>query len=69
MLNRTKKEMDRVYQKFSKPLNSTKTLSEDDKRLASEYLKNVVKGQHSLAEEAWKIKERELLNEWSGNCL
>ncbi|EUB60262.1 hypothetical protein EGR_04820 [Echinococcus granulosus] len=62
MLHRTKKEMDRIYQKFSKSIATMKSLPEDDKRAANEYLKIVVKGQHAAAEKIWKAKEEELLN-------
>lgn len=63
MLHDTKKEMDRIYQKFTRSLNPIKSLSEDDKRLAVEYIKSVIKHQHTLVEDAWKKKEHELLNE------
>lgn len=65
MLTRTKKEMDKVYQKYSRSLNSSamKTVSEDSKRVANEYLKKIVKMQHGVAEETWKKKEQDLLNE------
>ncbi|CDI98061.1 ribosome recycling factor [Echinococcus multilocularis] len=62
MLHRTKKEMDRIYQKFSKSIATMKSLSEDDKRAANEYLKTIVKAQHAAAEKVWKVKEEELLN-------
>ncbi|BHF78506.1 hypothetical protein SprV_0602161900 [Sparganum proliferum] len=64
LLTRTKKEMDRVYQKYSRLLHSPtlKTFSEDKKRLAGEYLKTVVRAQHSLADEVWRKKEQELQN-------
>ncbi|KAL7056263.1 hypothetical protein AAHC03_020815 [Spirometra sp. Aus1] len=64
LLTRTKKEMDRVYQKYNRLLHSPtlKTFSEDKKRLAGEYLKTVVRTQHSLADEVWKKKEQELQN-------
>ncbi|VDN20808.1 unnamed protein product [Dibothriocephalus latus] len=64
LLTRTKKEMDRVYQKYNRLLHSPalKTLSEDKKRLAGEYLKTVVRAQHSRADELWTKKEQELQN-------
>lgn len=61
MLTRTKKEMVRIYQKFSKSITAMKSLSEDDKHVANEYLKTAVKAQHAAAEQAWKAKEEELL--------
>ncbi len=63
-LNKTKKDMDRIYQKYSKQLGSAelKSLSEDKKRLATNYFKTVVKSQRTLAENEWKKKEHELLN-------
>ncbi|VDK22006.1 unnamed protein product [Taenia asiatica] len=63
MLNRTKKEMDKIYQKFSKSITAMKSLSEDDKHAANEYLKTTVKAQHAAAEKAWKAKKEELLND------
>lgn len=63
MLHRTKKDMDKIYQKYSKILSSMKTLSEDNRRDANEYLKNTVKEQHTKADQMWKTKESELLNE------
>ncbi|VDL93554.1 unnamed protein product [Schistocephalus solidus] len=64
LLTRTKKEMDRVYQKYNRLLHSPvlKTLSEDKRRLAGEYLKTVVRAQHSKADELWTKKEQELQN-------
>ncbi|VDD83817.1 unnamed protein product [Mesocestoides corti] len=62
MLHRTKREMDKIYQKFSKPISKMKTLSEDDKHLANEYLKTIVKTYHTQVEKTWKAKEHELLN-------
>ncbi|VDO08870.1 unnamed protein product [Rodentolepis nana] len=63
MLHRTKRDMDKVYQKYSKLVASMNTLSEDDKRTANEYLKSTVKTQHAKAEQAWKTKEQELLSD------
>lgn len=63
MLHRTKKDMDKVYQKYSKLVTSMNALSEDDKRVANEYLKSTVKAQHAKAEQAWKAKEQELLSD------
>lgn len=62
MLHQTKKEMDRIYQRFSKSVAAMKSLSEDDKRVATEHLKTVVKAQHTAVEQVWKAKEEELLN-------
>ncbi|VDL61736.1 unnamed protein product [Hymenolepis diminuta] len=63
MLHQTKKDMDKVYQKYSKLVTSMSALSEDDKRVANEYLKSTVKAQHVKAEQAWKAKEQELLSD------
>ncbi|KAM3177128.1 hypothetical protein ACTXT7_005139 [Hymenolepis weldensis] len=63
MLHRTKKDMDKVYQKYSKLVTSMNALSEDDKRAANEYLKSTVKAQHAKAEQVWKAKEQELLSD------
>ncbi|KAM7534407.1 hypothetical protein Aperf_G00000112330 [Anoplocephala perfoliata] len=63
MLHRTKKDMDKIYQKFSKSVTTVKTMSEDDKRTANEYLKNTIKAEHAKAEQVWKVKEQELLSD------